>query len=226
MNREYYVYAHYVKGSSLPFYIGKGKHNRAWDTTGRNVLWNEVVSNNQYEVKILCNDISDVSASIIEEQLVREYGRKDIGTGILTNMTDGGDGCKGHSETIRKVISEQNKQRWKDPKYRNRMITSARRRKKINNADEVYKRTSLALSGGKVYTLVSPSGEEHECINQAEFARVHGLAHPILSAFLKGKYMGGRTIYKGWRVKDVKTIKVERKKHWSETSDISVYDNK
>lgn len=221
-NREYYVYAHYKPNEVNPFYVGIGVLNRAWDTTNRSTLWKRTVKKYGYEVRILISNISKLSAIIIEEQLIREYGRLDMKTGTLVNHTAGGDGCVGHSEHVRKLISEQNKQRWEDPEYRAKML-EVRKRQKIKNPDLTSERKSLALTGGKVYTLEGPDKKLYECINQAKFAREHGLIHTVLSAFLKGKYKNGVQTYNGWRVVNVKTIETGKQHHWSE--DISIFSD-
>jgi hypothetical protein len=95
MENKFYVYAHYIPGEPQPFYVGRGCNKRAYRLDGRSKWWKSIVKKYGYEVKILYEKLSNSMANEIEKQLIAEYGRRDIGTGCLVNLTDGGNGMVG-----------------------------------------------------------------------------------------------------------------------------------
>lgn len=98
----YYVYF-YIRSDFTPYYVGKGKDKRAW-TKGKKELIQ--VPRDKSKIILVEQNLTELQAVILERYYIRWFGRKDIGTGILRNKTDGGDGISPEDasrEQMRKV---------------------------------------------------------------------------------------------------------------------------
>jgi len=90
------VYRHRRLDKNEVFYVGIGKKEaRAFDVTHRNHVWKGIKNRTEIEVEIVARDLSWELACELEQLMIAEYGRIDLGTGRLVNMTDGGDGSFG-----------------------------------------------------------------------------------------------------------------------------------
>ena len=107
---------------NLPFYVGAGSQNRPNDhlkeakkaknkshkyNTIRHI-WDQ---SKEVEIKIVFQGTRE-KAFLLEKELIKKYGRANLGLGPLTNLTDGGDGgtpgLKDSEETIyKKSISHK-----------------------------------------------------------------------------------------------------------------------
>lgn len=108
---DWYVYQHIRKDTAEIFYIGIGhvkNFRRAFDHRGRNDIWNKITRKTEWNYEILAEGISKDDACKLERQLILKYGRKDLNTGILSNMTDGGESNDNRIVTnkTRKLLSE------------------------------------------------------------------------------------------------------------------------
>ena len=105
---EYYTYA-YLREDRTPYYIGKGKNRRAFDRKKHTVF---VPSKDR--IIFLKQNLTEEQSIRHEIYMIAVFGRKDLGTGILHNKTDGGDGCSGyfHSEKHKKRMSKLQTKRW------------------------------------------------------------------------------------------------------------------
>jgi hypothetical protein len=91
------VYQHRRMDTNDIFYIGIGRNNkRAHDKSKRSEQWKDILNEcKNYEVEILHEDLSYDKCKEIEKELIKKFGRKDLGTGTLCNLTDGGQGSLG-----------------------------------------------------------------------------------------------------------------------------------
>ena len=99
---QYYTYA-YLREDRTPYYIGKGKGNRAYIRRKKDIK----PPKDKSRIILLKQNLTEEEAFKHEVYMIAVFGRIDLGTGILHNRTNGGDGSSGmvHSEETRKKMS-------------------------------------------------------------------------------------------------------------------------
>lgn len=142
---NYYVYA-YLRNNNLPYYIGKGKNNRAWQKH-KNVK----TPNNLNKIVIIESNLSEIGALAIERRLIKWYGRKIDNTGILLNKTEGGDGICGakpyRTEEHRKKLSLSQKGKPRPQKSVEKRRMTMKKKGPYKLSEEHKKKISESLKG-------------------------------------------------------------------------------
>lgn len=107
LNR-FYTYA-YLREDKTPYYIGKGEGDRAFYRRKRIIK----PPKDKSRIILLKQNLTEQEAFKHEEYMIAVLGRKDLGTGILHNRTDGGEGCSGaiRSEETKRKLSEKRKEK-------------------------------------------------------------------------------------------------------------------
>jgi group I intron endonuclease len=142
---DYLIYMHIKKTDKTPFYIGKGKIDRAYTKKGRNKYWHNIVNKYDFEVEILESNLIENEALKKEIYWIKKIGRFDLNLGPLVNMTDGGEGFRGnHTKETKQKISLNNARSFKGK------IHSEESKKKMSNSKK----------GSKCYWLGKERSEE------------------------------------------------------------------
>lgn len=108
---DFYTYL-WLRADGTPYYVGKGAGQRAFVNYGRRIYRPK----DDARIVIQCWS-NETEAFEMERFYIKLFGRKDNGTGILRNMTDGGEGLSGFkfSEDQLKKLSESHRGQHSSP---------------------------------------------------------------------------------------------------------------
>lgn len=120
---DFYTYL-WLRESGTPYYAGKGTGRRAFSSSAHGV--HRPVD----RVRILIQEFpSEEDAFEAEKFLIAYYGRKDLGTGCLRNLTDGGEGTSNPDEETRRKIREARAKQTFSDETRRKISISGKGRK-------------------------------------------------------------------------------------------------
>jgi len=189
----YYTYA-FLREDRTPYYIGKGKGNRAYRRRDKGIK----PPKDKSKILILKQNLTEEESFRHEVYMIAVFGRKDLGTGILHNRTNGGDGVSGavvsdetrrkmsealkgkpRSKEIRRKISEAHKGKTHSEKSRRNMSES----QKGKTFSEETKRKLSEAKKGKTH-----SEETKRKLSEAKKGKTFSEEHKRkLSESQKGK---------------------------------------
>ena len=153
----FYVYVYRdprLSKNNQPVYVGKGAGDRDlshWSRGSHNKPFQDFISHlKQRGLVATCQRVfeteDEAEAFAKEIELIALYGRRNLKTGTLFNLTDGGEGGSGTIKTAaHKAVDKYNSiKNWKDPAYQKKVAAGqrkaqgtpeARSRKSVNSTE-------------------------------------------------------------------------------------------
>ncbi len=144
---RFYIYQHLRLSDDVVFYVGKGTGRRAWDHLNRNPHWHRTVKKHGLKVVIVKRNLSERKAFLLEASLIKKFGRRDLDTGTLVNLSDGGEGNSGRlvSKEQRMLMSKHAQERVANPEYRKSVARGMREWAAVpENRKELLRRAAKA----------------------------------------------------------------------------------
>ena len=165
-----YVYTHTRLDTNEIFYVGIGtqdNYKRASRVHNRTNYWNNIVKKCGWKVDIIFDNLTWENACKIEVELISKYGRVDLGTGTLVNLTDGGEG------TLKRITIPETR------------LKMSKTRKGAKCTNEHKEKTRLSMLGkNKKKVIDNQNGKIYESVSDA--ALFLNIPAPTLSRYLNG----------------------------------------
>jgi hypothetical protein len=202
-----YVYLDPRPGKGLqPIYVGKGtvdldRASDHWERRCTNRFLQSVLDKIRLvglvpQITIAAYMDDENEAFAMERDLIAQYGRRDLKTGSLCNLTDGGQGAAGRKWTEeqrekffssltpewKELVSQIRKTLWQKPEYREKQIVKIHR----NAADPAHRaklRAAILKSRteqvrNKISVAMRTNWESEEYRNKQAASRAEAHARP------------------------------------------------
>ena len=153
---RFYTYA-YLREDRTPYYIGKGNGDRVYRKRSKGIK----PPKDKSRIIFLKRNLTEQEAFKHEIYMIVVFGRIDLGTGILHNKTNGGEGVSGyiHNEETKKKISEIGKGRECKQETRKK-LSEASKGKSIS--EETKRKMSEVKKGENNPNYGKEMSEEHK----------------------------------------------------------------
>ena len=189
---RFYTYA-YLRKDRTPYYIGKGSGNRASKRKNKDIK----PPKDRSRIICLKQNLTEEQAFKHEIYMIAVFGRKDLGTGILHNRTNGGDGVSG------KLWTKEDRE-----KKSKEMLGEKNHFYGKNHSEETKSKISLAKSKYK-YQFFSPTNEIFIVYNLKSFCLENNLLSSVMYKIASKDISNGKRSlsYKGWKVERLGPLK-------------------
>jgi hypothetical protein len=140
--RIYFVYGLFRKYARKPFYIGKGHGDRPFvhvrdvklgkftPSYKNHIIRKELELYGKLRGRYFATELTEKEAFSLEKKLIAEYGRHDLGTGCLANLTEGGEGSSGYiyTEKDKQKLRNGHRRYWSNPEAREKASAYIKKR--------------------------------------------------------------------------------------------------
>ena len=167
---SFYTYA-YLREDGTPYYVGKGTGDR-WKLKHRQGF---IKVPSADRVLFLKEDLTEAQAFAHERYMIAVLGRKDLGTGCLRNLTDGGEGTSG------RLYSEE---------------TKAKLRAAHKNGNRVYNDRKLSEETKAKLSAATKKQLAEKGHPRAKPVEIDGVVYPHAVAAAKALGVSKSTIYR------------------------------
>jgi len=172
---NYYTYA-YLREDGTPYYIGKGSGKRIHNPSGKCV--NLPPLNRRIKLKEF---VDEESAYKHEEYMIAILGRKDIGTGMLRNMCDGG------KSGTRQLVSQETREK------RRRAMLGKKWKLSVQKVENIREGACKHF-----YMITHKDGKVCYTKNLRKWSKDNNLDHGPMYKLLHNKFVNKKGNYKGW----------------------------
>ena len=175
---KYYTYA-YLREDRTPYYIGKGQGRRCYE-----VARHRISVPPRERILFLKVNLTEEEAFKHERYMIAVLGRKDLDTGILRNLTDGGEGNSGAvmSEANKQAMSVRHKGKSLSPQH-----AEALRQSNIGRGKSDDEKQKIQKKLNRAITLKHTSGLLLHFSSRKECWSWLGCSRNVLTRLIKGE---------------------------------------